>query len=157
MFARAPYCYLKFNKKPQWLPFLHESIVSLLQGHILNELGHIILCVGNLFLFFFLGVRLSPLGRSATNWSIVPAPDDKWVWSSRWNVNWQGKPKYSEKTCPHFVHHKSHTTWTRAAAVGSRRLTAWAMARPGRQAYERKFCLGKTCLNFTYAWIPDAC
>jgi hypothetical protein len=32
----------------------------------------------------------------------------------------------------HFVHHKSHMTrfWTRAAAVGSRRLTAWAMARP---------------------------
>jgi hypothetical protein len=32
-----------------------------------------------------------------------------------------------------FVHHKSHMTWpgarTRAAAVGSRRLTAWAMAR----------------------------
>jgi hypothetical protein len=22
------------------------------------------------------------------------------VWSSRWNENWQGKPKYSEKTCP---------------------------------------------------------
>jgi hypothetical protein len=32
----------------------------------------------------------------------------------------------------HFVHHKSHMTWdrTRAAAVGSQRLTAWAMARP---------------------------
>jgi hypothetical protein len=32
----------------------------------------------------------------------------------------------------HFAHHKSHMTWdrTRAAAVGSRRLTAWAMARP---------------------------
>jgi hypothetical protein len=34
----------------------------------------------------------------------------------------------------HFVHHKSHMTWsglkTRTAAVGSQRLTAWAMARP---------------------------
>jgi hypothetical protein len=33
----------------------------------------------------------------------------------------------------HFVHQKSHDfTWARtlAAAVGSRRLTAWAMARP---------------------------
>jgi hypothetical protein len=32
----------------------------------------------------------------------------------------------------HFVHHKSHMTWdrTRAAAVGIRRLTAWAMGRP---------------------------
>jgi hypothetical protein len=41
------------------------------------------------------GVRLSPVGTSATNWPIVPAPDDRWwwVWSSRWN-------EYSEKTCP---------------------------------------------------------
>jgi hypothetical protein len=34
----------------------------------------------------------------------------------------------------HFVHHKiphdQTRDWTRAAAVGSRRLTAWAMARP---------------------------
>jgi hypothetical protein len=34
----------------------------------------------------------------------------------------------------YFVHHKSHMTWPglelRAAAVGNRRLTAWAMARP---------------------------
>jgi hypothetical protein len=33
----------------------------------------------------------------------------------------------------HFIHHKSHMTWPvlepRAAAVGSQRLTAWAMAR----------------------------
>jgi hypothetical protein len=54
------------------------------------------------FLFSFLGwVRLSPLGTSITNWPILPATDDKrWVWSSRWNENWQEKPKYSEKTCP---------------------------------------------------------
>jgi hypothetical protein len=44
-------------------------------------------------IFFFLvtwgGVRLSPLGTSATNWPIVPAPDDRWwVWTSRWNENW---------------------------------------------------------------------
>jgi hypothetical protein len=34
----------------------------------------------------------------------------------------------------HFVHHKSHMTWPglepRAAAMGSERLTVWAMARP---------------------------
>jgi hypothetical protein len=34
----------------------------------------------------------------------------------------------------HFVHHKSHMTWPgiepRAAALRSRRLTAWAMALP---------------------------
>jgi hypothetical protein len=56
--------------------------------------------------FFFLlswgGVRLGPLGTPATNWPIVPAPDDRWWWmlSSQWNENWQGKPRYLEKTCP---------------------------------------------------------
>jgi hypothetical protein len=60
----------------------------------------------------------------------------EWLWRSRWNVDWQGKPKFSsEKTCPSatFVHHKiphdQNRVWTRAAAVGCRRLTAWAMAR----------------------------
>jgi hypothetical protein len=30
------------------------------------------------------------------------------MWRSRWNVDWQGKLKFSEKTCPSatFVHHK---------------------------------------------------
>jgi hypothetical protein len=55
-----------------------------------------------------LGARLSPLGMSATNWLIVPAPDDRWVWDIWWNENWQGKPKYSQN---HFIHHKSHLTW----------------------------------------------
>jgi hypothetical protein len=58
----------------------------------------------NVAKFFFIscrGVRVSLLGTSATNWPIVPAPNDRrWVWSSRWNENWQGKPKYSEKTRP---------------------------------------------------------
>jgi hypothetical protein len=35
-------------------------------------------------------------------WPIVPAPDNKWGWFWRnwWNEDWQGKPKYSKKTCP---------------------------------------------------------
>jgi hypothetical protein len=51
-------------------------------------------------------------------------------------VEKQGTQKFSEKTCPSatFVHHKiphdQTRLWTRAAAVESRRLTAWAMARP---------------------------
>jgi hypothetical protein len=46
------------------------------------------------------GVRLSPLVMLATIWPIVPAPDRWWgLWTSRWKENWQGKPKYSDKTC----------------------------------------------------------
>jgi hypothetical protein len=35
-------------------------------------------------------------------WPIVPAPDDRWwwLWRNWWNEDWQGKPKFSEKTCP---------------------------------------------------------
>jgi hypothetical protein len=46
-------------------------------------------------------VILSPLGTSATSCPIVPAQYDRWwMWISQWSKNWQGKPKYSEKTCP---------------------------------------------------------
>jgi hypothetical protein len=35
--------------------------------------------------------------------------DDDDEWSSQWKEKWQGKRKYSKKTCLcHFVHHKSH-------------------------------------------------
>jgi hypothetical protein len=64
------------------------------------------------FFFSFLGWGKSPLGTSGTIWPIVPAPDDKWwVWSSRWNENWQGKPKYSEKTCPRATLSTTNPTW----------------------------------------------
>jgi hypothetical protein len=82
------------------------------------------------------GVRLSPLGTSATIWPIVPAPNGGWwwVWGNRWN-DWQEKPNYSEKTCPvpfcpPQIPQDLTCTRTRAAAVGSWRLTAWATVRP---------------------------
>jgi hypothetical protein len=55
------------------------------------------------------------------------------VWNTRWNENWQEKPKYSEKTCPSATLSTINATWytwdqARAAGVGSRRLTAWATA-----------------------------
>jgi hypothetical protein len=56
-------------------------------------------------------VRLSPLGTSATNCPIVPAPDDRWVWNILWNGNWQGKSKYSEKTCPSATLSTTNPTW----------------------------------------------
>jgi hypothetical protein len=78
---------------PWNIPFQHLSVILIFLLLIHDHPGFFLVSWG--------GVRLGPLGTSATNWPIVPAPDDRWwVWSSRWNKNWQGKPKYSEETCP---------------------------------------------------------
>jgi hypothetical protein len=74
------------------------------------------------------GVQLGALGTTATNRPIVPAPGDYEKWRNWWN-DWQGKPRYSEKTYPSAVlsttnPKSSARTRTRAAAVGSQRLTA---------------------------------
>jgi hypothetical protein len=63
------------------------------------------------FLVYRGGLRLGPLDTSVTNWPIVPAPDDRWVWSSRYNENLQGKPKYSEKTFPSVTLSTTNPTW----------------------------------------------
>jgi hypothetical protein len=34
-----------------------------------------------------------------------------WLWSSWWNENWQGKLKYSEKTCPSVILSTTNSTW----------------------------------------------
>jgi hypothetical protein len=101
-------------------------------------------------------VRLCPLDTSATNWLIVSVPDDRWwlMWSSRWNENWQEKPKYSEKTCPSAILSTTNPTWltwvrTRAAAVGSRRLIAWAMALP------HPWLTSQTLKSFRLPPLPD--
>jgi hypothetical protein len=46
-------------------------------------------------------------------WPIVPAPDDRWwwLWRNWWNKDWQGKPKYSEKTCPSATLCTTNPTW----------------------------------------------
>jgi hypothetical protein len=46
-------------------------------------------------------------------WPTVPAPDDKWgwLWRNWWNEDWQGKPKYSEKTCPSDTLSTTNPTW----------------------------------------------
>jgi hypothetical protein len=46
-------------------------------------------------------------------WPIVPAPDDRywWLWSNWWNEDWQGKPKYLEKSCPTATLSTTNPTW----------------------------------------------
>jgi hypothetical protein len=58
------------------------------------------------FFFSFFFFSFSGWGETESTWyvghcwPIVPAPNDRWLWSNWWNEDWQGKPKYSEKTCP---------------------------------------------------------
>jgi hypothetical protein len=79
-----------------------------------------------LLLLLLLGVRWDWVHSLA----YVPASDDGWWWLEQWN-DWQGKPKYSEETCPSAALSTTNPTWpdlgsNASRAVGSRRLTAWA-------------------------------
>jgi hypothetical protein len=79
---------------------------------------------------------LGPRGTAAMYWPIVPVPgdcEDGEVGGIKYG--WQGKPKYSEKPAPAPILSTTNPTCqtrarSRAAAVGSQRLTASAMARP---------------------------
>jgi hypothetical protein len=92
----------------------------------------------DVFQFFLIGilgggVQLGPLGTAATNRPIVPAPDDYddgeiGGLSGRGNRSSRRKPA-PVPLCPPQTPHAARTR-TRAAAMGSQRLTAWATARP---------------------------
>jgi hypothetical protein len=78
------------------------------------------------------GVRLSPLGTSATIGLLYQArmiDDDYGMRISRGNRSTRRKPAPVPLCLPQISH---VLTWdpTRVAAVGSQRLSAWAMARP---------------------------
>jgi hypothetical protein len=66
----------------------------------------------NYVFFITSGVGLIPL-HCGQFWPIVPAPDDRWgwLWSNWWNEKRQGKPKYSEKTCPKATLSTTNHTW----------------------------------------------
>jgi hypothetical protein len=79
------------------------------------------------------------------SWPIVPASGDNEDDCGEADGMKIGKGNRSslEKTCPsatfvnHKIPHDQTRVWTRAAAVGSRLLTAWAMAQP-KFIYKRK-------------------
>jgi hypothetical protein len=87
------------------------------------------------YFFFSHGVRLSLLGTAATVSPIVPAPDDRWCGAicvtriGKENRSTQRKPA-PVPLCPPQI--PNDLTWarTRAAVLGSPRLTDWAMALP---------------------------
>jgi hypothetical protein len=78
--------------------------------------------------------KLGPLGTSATYWPIVPGPGDCENGefggiNGRGNRSTQRKPAPTP-LCPPQISLDQNRDWTRAAAVGSQRLTASTMARP---------------------------
>jgi hypothetical protein len=84
--------------------------------------------------FFFVasGVGLSSL-YCGHFWPIVPTPDDRWgwLWSNWWNEDWKGnRSTMRKRTAAQLCPPQIPLDQTRAAAVGSQRLTAWAMTRP---------------------------
>jgi hypothetical protein len=78
--------------------------------------------------------KLGPLGTSASNWPIVPAPGDCED-AEFGGMNGSGNRSTRRKPaptplCPPQIPLDQTWAQTRAAAVGSQRLTASAMARP---------------------------
>jgi hypothetical protein len=86
------------------------------------------------------GVQLGPLSTSATEWPIVPASGDYdggefgEMKIGRGNRSTRRKPAPAP-LCPPQISLDQIWARTRAAAVGSQRLTAWAMARPNEEGW----------------------
>jgi hypothetical protein len=137
----------------QWGPFV-STIVNLrtvwVQGRKMSQgffsplwLYSPILGLGRLHETFRLISVTRSRTVSRTHWTgdqlvarpLRVCPGWLWGWRSWCNERfWQGKPKYSEKTCLDATLSATNPTCqtragTRAAAVGSQRLTASAMAR----------------------------
>jgi hypothetical protein len=103
--------------------------------------------------------RLGPLGTSATEWPVVPAPGDYddgefgGMKIGMGNRSTRRKPAPAP-LCPPQIPLDQTRVQTRAAAVVSQRLTAWAMARPKRYLVfftESRPVLGVT--HFPIQWI----
>jgi hypothetical protein len=118
-------------------------------------------CINDGGAFGIMGVRVQvgSLGIMITNMLIVPAPgnygyrDISWMMIGRRNRSTQRKPA-PIPLCPPQTPHACRTQ-TRAAAVGSQRLTSWATARPQRRnitSYRtRNFYSGVQ--SFTCRWL----
>jgi hypothetical protein len=71
--------------------------------------------------FWFLGVGWDRVHLARR--PIVPASNDRWwwMWWSQWNENWQGKSKYSEKSCPNATLSTTNPTWPEQGSNRGRR------------------------------------
>jgi hypothetical protein len=135
----VPICQTTWHHMPEDCNFLESNIFNLL-------------LYLHIYFFFFIvsGVGLSPL-YCGHFWPVVPAPDDRWGWlsSNWWNEDWQGKPAPAPR-CPPQIPLDQAWDRTRAAAVGSQRLTAWAMNLTYTENLMQKLYL---CVGWKDNWV----
>jgi hypothetical protein len=67
-------------------------------------------------------------------------------WSNWWNEDWQGKPKYSEKTCPSATLSITNPTWPDPGSNPGRR---------GGKPATNRLSYGAAVGNLTLPYICD--
>jgi hypothetical protein len=123
------------------------------------------------------GVQMGPLGTSATEWPIVPAPGDYdgefgGMKIGRGNRSTRRKCAPAPLCLPEIPLDQTRAP-TQAAVVGSQRLTAWAMGRPNTgvcsvwriifDVLSLQVCQGSSCMkqwnkrNLPIRWDFNSC
>jgi hypothetical protein len=104
--------FTSINKRETW-SFVHFNLYRFRQHTWKHKFTKRMLV--NIPLTFFNFFNFVEWGETESTWyvglylSYCTSPG--WVWSSRWNQNFRGKPKYSEKTCPSATLSTTNPTW----------------------------------------------
>jgi hypothetical protein len=141
-----------------WHPLSWEADTDneMLSSIPVQSLVHLLLALQN-------GIFFSHSGGWSPYWvhsarrplqAYCTCPRWLWWWRIWWNEDWQGKPKYLDKTCPSATLSTTNPTCqtrarTRAAAVGSQRLTAYKTVSFHHHGYSCTFSSSYLILYFT--------
>jgi hypothetical protein len=101
-------------------------------------------------------------------WPIVSVPDDRWwwLWRNWWNEDWQGKLKYSEKTCPSATLSTTNPTWLdpglnpdrRGGKPATNRLSYGAASTKSKLCYDRRSVGQSVFVSSTnFVFLSDIC
>jgi hypothetical protein len=103
--------YMEFR----FMPFIRLRCADVQGSSIPLSLNFLLFCFCN-----FRAIQLRPLinlfvfvrwGETESTWYVAHCLAYCTSPGSRWNENWQGKPKYWEKTCPSATLSTKNTTW----------------------------------------------
>jgi hypothetical protein len=100
---------LTFVEQVLFLPLWTHYRLYMSLRIIVFQKRPIVPMIGTWYYYFFILV-CEAIGTAATP-GLLCQPRVivwRWLWRSRWYVDWQGEPKFSEKPCTNatFVHHK---------------------------------------------------